>query len=166
MDLPEAQILATSLLSSLAPHCTRAAVAGSVRRGKQRPKDIEIVCIPKTAPADLFGATTSHAWAFARALQRWPLLQGDPLTGRYIQLDIGPCRADIFTASPDYWGLIFVLRTGPKNFNLRLLAALKNREVHMRGGLLYRRGEVLTAPTEHDLFALAQWADIPPHART
>ena len=50
--------LALSLRTTLAPACARIEIAGSIRRGKPAPKDIELVAIPVLVPrrqAMLFG---------------------------------------------------------------------------------------------------------------
>lgn len=49
MMLEEAQYLAGQIVQELTPYCSKIEVAGSIRRGKLAPKDIEIVCIPKFA---------------------------------------------------------------------------------------------------------------------
>ena len=48
MELQQAQALAEELASGLEPGCTRIEIAGSVRRGKPEPHDLEIVAIPKS----------------------------------------------------------------------------------------------------------------------
>ena len=47
VTLQEAQDMAADLIGELAPHFTKALVAGSIRRGKEEIGDIDIVLIPK-----------------------------------------------------------------------------------------------------------------------
>ena len=47
MTLAYAQQMAEALVELLAPACERIEIAGSVRRGKARPNDVEIVAIPR-----------------------------------------------------------------------------------------------------------------------
>ena len=47
MTLAYAQQMAEALVELLAPACERIEIANSVRRGKARPSDVEIVAIPR-----------------------------------------------------------------------------------------------------------------------
>ena len=62
MNLADAEELAYETTQTLARHCTRIAVAGSIRRRKPEVKDIEIVAVPEygigwlpSVANDLFG---------------------------------------------------------------------------------------------------------------
>ena len=56
MNLEQARQIGMEVVEALSPACDRVMIAGSVRRGKAQPKDIEIVYIAKTVKerADLF----------------------------------------------------------------------------------------------------------------
>src|SRR5436309_8123113 len=58
--LPEAERIAAAIVADLAPSCARIQVAGSVRRHKEVVGDIELVAIPRYAPAGLFGDCTAN----------------------------------------------------------------------------------------------------------
>lgn len=47
MNLDYAKQIAEALIEELRPYCERISIAGSIRRGKQEVKDIEIVAVPK-----------------------------------------------------------------------------------------------------------------------
>jgi hypothetical protein len=51
--LPDAERIAAAIVADLAPSCARIQVAGSVRRRTEVVGDIEIVAIPRYAPANL-----------------------------------------------------------------------------------------------------------------
>ena len=46
MELSKARDIADQVIERLRPHCERVQIAGSIRRGKERVKDIEIVASP------------------------------------------------------------------------------------------------------------------------
>lgn len=54
MKLAEAQAIAERVRAELAPFCVRCEIAGSIRRKRPEPRDLEIVCVPKTIPGGLF----------------------------------------------------------------------------------------------------------------
>jgi len=141
----------------LAPHCERIEIAGSIRRKKPQIKDIEIVCIPKKIVAGLFYDETIVHPAFIEAVNRLPKIKGEP-TGKYTQRTwralapnifsishggpdfIGVCiNVDIFIATPENWGLIYALRTGPADFaHYKILKAVSESGYFMRDGYLRR----------------------------
>jgi DNA polymerase/3'-5' exonuclease PolX len=53
--LPDAERIVAAIVADLAPSCARIQVTGSVRRRKEVVGDIEMVAIPRYAPAGLFG---------------------------------------------------------------------------------------------------------------
>jgi DNA polymerase/3'-5' exonuclease PolX len=58
--LADAERIAAAIVADLAPSCARIQVAGSVHRRKEVAGDIEIVAIPRYAPAGLFGDCTGN----------------------------------------------------------------------------------------------------------
>jgi hypothetical protein len=58
--LLDAERIAAAIVADLAPSCARIQVAGSVRRRKEVVGDIEVVVIPRDAPAGLFGDCTAN----------------------------------------------------------------------------------------------------------
>src|SRR6185436_3773422 len=83
VTLTEARQVADALARQMEPYCEQVAVAGSVRRGKPDPKDLEIVAVPTWTHApdqgDLFGEARRpvnrlHEWALrfeAEGHLRW-----------------------------------------------------------------------------------------------
>ena len=113
MDLERAMAVAKKYETLLDPLCERIAIAGSVRRRRPFPGDIEIVCIPKMR----------DMYEFAGIVNSWPAVKCKP-TGHYTQrlLPEG-IKLDLFIATRDNWGLIFAIRTGSKEYSHRVLAA-------------------------------------------
>jgi len=143
-----AHALAADLVDYLIPACERVAIAGSIRRGKPNPKDIELIAIPRyTQSADLFGAAYGEPaslldvalsrlldageWAFDTKLAR----NGK----RYKRLLHAPSQTplDLFIADPARWGVIFAIRTGDSEFSHLLVSHALRMGYHVHEGRLH-----------------------------
>jgi DNA polymerase/3'-5' exonuclease PolX len=154
MILKKAEEIAESIRASLAPHCGRCEIAGSIRRKKSDVGDIEIVAIPKTIPGDLFGGNIARDPAFVDVVHQWPGLKGSPY-GKYTQRWIkGEIKLDLFMAVPDNWGLIYAIRTGSALYSHHVLAeAWVKAGYHGNGGMLrLQDGTAVPVREERDLF--------------
>jgi len=159
-----AAVLARELLDQLRPVCEQAEIAGSVRRQKPDPKDIELVCIPITVPVmNLFadgevGRYDLNRWV--RDLVGWELDRVQPRNGpRWKRLRNlkGALCCDLFITRPEAWGVMFTLRTGPADFSKELMIRCQARGLKVTDGLLYRthrdgKTDLLATPTELSFF--------------
>ena len=143
--LESAKEVADQLVRLLAPHCERIAAAGSIRRKRPQVKDIELLCASKvTSTADLFGRAVTK-WYFLNRRLDALVADGSVLkkradkSGRYsygeqnkllVHVPSG-VPVDVFSASTENWGMSLVVRTGPKEFNVRMMSRF--RELGMRG---------------------------------
>jgi DNA polymerase/3'-5' exonuclease PolX len=142
----------------------RIAIAGSIRRGKPDPKDIELVIEP--APG---GHLENRLWD----LQMTGLLLIDPThkaSGpRYQRRSHQGIGVDIFIVRPPAeWGLILFIRTGPAAFSVRALAQWKrvsNGGFTQAGALRDRFGTIHHTPEESDVFEALQMAPLRPCER-
>lgn len=149
MRLETANMLAHEFLTQLRPHCERAEIAGSIRRHKPQVKDIEIVCVAsieeRTIP-NLFGEIVGDEtinWTLEKLptiLQETGWTIGAKNGDRYKQLihltrDI---KLDLFIV-PDLreWGAVYLIRTGPGEFNKALMTWLLKRGMHLSGNQLH-----------------------------
>jgi len=158
------EIARAQALEILAPHCERIQVAGSIRRGKKTPKDVEIVAIPKRMRADLFDQETVTDPGFCEAVNQWTKIKGEP-TGKYTQrLLPNGVKLDLFLATENNWGLILAIRTGPASYSKDVLV----KRVHemgyqMNAGYLWQDGQADPVPVreETDLYDLLclRWRD-------
>lgn len=167
MEIARALEISERVLGELAPHCDRIAIAGSVRRRKPQVKDIEIVCIPRKAPVDLFGDEMQTDAAFCELVNQWPAVRGKP-TGKYTQRTLPDGIAlDLFMATPENWGVIYAIRTGSAEFSHRVLAGRWCRlgYTSVAGILRDRRGHRVEAREERDLFKLLGIAWVEPECR-
>jgi DNA polymerase/3'-5' exonuclease PolX len=152
MKLDQIEPLANSLVEQLRSACVRIIVAGSIRRRKPEPGDIELVAIPALGHytvADMFDEvreehTVNHlddALATLFDLGDWKL---DPVTPRdgphYKRLRhvaAGMC-CDLFITDRRRWGMIATIRTGPEDFSEELVKLAHRRGMFVRnGGLLH-----------------------------
>lgn len=151
MILQEARALADQIVVQMTPYTDRCEIAGSVRRGKPEVKDIEIVCIPKKTnrgTRDISFAIQIHNIGY--------VVKGDPCMGKYFQVWTPQNIAvDIFTATPDNWGLIYAIRTGSARFSHEVLArGWYQAGYHSNEGMLHRQGIPVPVREEADLFRL------------
>jgi DNA polymerase/3'-5' exonuclease PolX len=71
-------------------------------------------------------------------------------------------KLDLFLTTPDKWGVIFLLRTGSKDFNTALIAHLNTSTLmRIRDGRIMDRGQALDTPEEKDIFEAAglEWVE-------
>ena len=78
MQLCKIQRIANSVLKELKPYCERIEIAGSIRRQKPDPNDIEIVAIPKPYDVGLFES------GIATVINKWQKVKGE-LPCKYTQ---------------------------------------------------------------------------------
>jgi DNA polymerase/3'-5' exonuclease PolX len=173
MLLADALPIAAAVVDLLLPYCERIEIAGSVRRRKPDVGDIEIVCIPRSErPPDLFSdqdfGEARRAQAFIRAAyQIGRVTKGHPIDGKYIQFDRAGVQIDLFTATPDNWGLIYAIRTGSARFSHEVLACGWVRAgYHSLGGMLCTSAHKVPVREEADLFKLIGIPWVPPENRT
>ena len=115
MKLDQARALAIKAKEKLAPFCERIEIGGSIRREKAEPKDIELICIPKTYTTGLFGNSTLRHPDFIKAVQSWKRIKGDA-NGKYTQRQLEGINLDLFMCKEETWGMCFLIRTGPAEF--------------------------------------------------
>jgi DNA polymerase/3'-5' exonuclease PolX len=124
MPLEYAREMADALVELLAPACERIAIAGSVRRKKKFPNDIEVVCEPKLtdrgrnlcdlACEDLLRTGQLEKRPDSRGRHCWGT--GIKRAVFYQGQDYAP--VDLFAViEPRQWGVIYAIRTGPGDFN-------------------------------------------------
>jgi len=149
MDLEHARQLAVALSLALEPGCERINVAGSVRREKPEPHDLEIVAIPRierVSTGNLFGEMSelevdhfepalnavleAGLWEFDPVLKR-----NGPRYKRLREVRTGMC-CDVFLATYAGWGGAMVIRTGPADFSHDLVTLALRQRKHVADGYL------------------------------
>lgn len=158
MNLHEATRTARAAMRHLAPYCERCEIAGSIRRQKQNDiKDVELVVIPKMVPVDMFGMEMQPVPEFLQVVNGWQTFERCANGPKWKQriLPNGE-KLDLFIATPQNWGMIYLIRTGPADYvSKRILGRFKRMGYKSEGGHPTHQGtgEVLNFAEEADIFA-------------
>ena len=164
----------------LAPHCERFEVMGSVRQGKSRVKDIRLLCVSNVhSTAGMLGGSSNH-YALDAVLETYvgdgsifrkrPNKRGHFTFGQANKLLVNfptGIPIDVFSTSVENWGMSEVVRTGPAEFNIRLMQRFKELRMrgHAFGGVTGRNGEMIECPDEKTVFELAKLPWLEPEDR-
>lgn len=151
MKLELIEPLAQDVMQVLAVGCARIIIAGSIRRRKAEPNDIELVAIPNVGTyevRDLFGESIkthtvnrledeigvlidSENWEFDPITRR-----NGPAYKRLRHVESGTC-CDLFITDRRKWGVIATIRTGPGDFSKELVSLAHQRGMFVQVGLLH-----------------------------
>lgn len=176
MALSEALPLANSVVELVRGVTRRAEIAGSIRRCKAEVKDIEIVVIVDDYQA-LFN-DLSKVGMFIKPgvpdVQPWPPKIG----AKYIRMLLhDKIKLDLFVATSDNWGGIYMMRTGsavgPNGAAFTgFVPMMFSRWKKLSGGgkmiggqPSLPDGQLLAVPEEQDMFDLCKVKFIPPQER-
>jgi DNA polymerase (family 10) len=165
LDTAEVEPLAFKILSAIDPYCTRAEVAGSIRRRKSTINDIDIVVLPK--PQSWIQTIKEIRHRFDAVTEK----QGDKLATLYVPFASkqgqGHVQVDLYRASEGTWGILLLIRTGSAQHNIYLcnLAIRKGYSLAYSKGLLNEKGEVIASKTEQEVFQALRLDYIPPEDR-
>jgi len=170
---------ANEIVDLLRPFCDRIEIAGGVRRHKEVPHDIEIVCAPRIEKriiaVGLIGEEkivdeNRFDICIKDAVEAGIFELGDldkagkkaPFGPRYYRLKYKGEKVDIFTVmAPAQWGIIFLIRTGNADFSHWFVQSGWNEGIKVEDGRIVRSGNVIPTPEEADAFkALGlEWID-------
>lgn len=161
--LAEAKAIAEDLLKELQIYCERIEIAGSIRRNRIDPADIDLVIIPKKYETGLFST------GIATVLDRFEKVKGDLVYGESrnaIRLHPKGIRLDIYFCEPENFGLINAIRTGSENFNRTVLIPAINRSGYKcKDGQLTYEDETIDVKEEESLFKLIGLSYVEPQKR-
>ena len=179
---------ADCVVAELMHWCERIAIAGSIRRRKPDPHDIEIVAVPRlehySHQVDMFKTEVrtrnlldekldelKAQGALADRLDR----NGRPAWGpRFKRAMVVSSQTpiDIFSVlAPAQWGVIFAIRTGPAMFGKlvvtkRLDGGAMPLGMRVEDGVLHGLDGVIETPEEEDYFHAIGLPCWPPAVRT
>ena len=179
-----AREVADELMAELRPLCEpeRISIAGSLRRGKAQVGDLEICYVSRIAPSrrpgDMFDSLNSLAdlrldeWLRYGVLAKRPSVDGVYTWGNLNKLAVHvktKLPVDFFGADEAGWWRTLVIRTGPKEFNLKLIAGATARglKLHAYGPAFTdtTSGEVMPCHSEHEFLAMCGREWIKPEER-
>lgn len=167
MTLEHATMLAEELCAALIPFTERCIIAGSIRRKKELPKDIEIVCIPRSEPLkDMFGAETGRErdpgfLKFVGSLER---IKGDP-SGKYTQRIYKGQTVDLFMVTEETWIPLLVIRTGDADFTRKLMTRALKLGLEQKDGQLFGDRGPIAMTEERQYFDVLNLPYIEPELR-
>lgn len=184
VSLADAQAVAYGLVAGLLPGCERVEVAGSIRRRRPDVGDIELVAIPRITPVfGLLGDEPIGEFNGLAEVRDGLIADGtlaphptDPKLGpRYSKLlhPASGLQVDLFSARPETFGLILLIRTGPADYSRRFVTDIRRLGWHVAKGELHRGGlgcgsyacEVVPTPEERDVHATIGLPWVAPAAR-
>ncbi len=135
--------------------------------------DIELLCIPRATDnlfyADALDLSLKAMLAEGTLAQR-PNTKGAVTYGPKNKLLVhvpSGIPVDVFSTDARNWGMSLVVRTGPAEFNVRMMARFKSIGFagHAYGGVTSRNGEELDCPDEETVFRLLGWPFDSPNRR-
>jgi DNA polymerase/3'-5' exonuclease PolX len=170
VELTKAREIADDLKRRLEPVCERVEVAGSIRRQKPNPKDIELLVIPKyNGLADMLDREIQTLMLKGildcRLNKRGHRVYG-PKNKLMLHIPSG-MAVDLFSSTESNWGMALFVRTGPKEWNIRAMSRLHELRMsgHAYGGISNSAGSEFNCPDEETIFRYLQWAYVPPERR-
>jgi len=154
LSLTQAKKIADEIISLLSPYALKISIAGSIRREKLFVKDIEICCVPDT----------SKLYELQNVVNQWHKIKGGSKYQQY-KLSSG-IILDLFYATPENWGNIFLIRTGSAEFS-KWIMGTKTREAGyvQRDGYLWQDNTKVPCPDEETYFRLLGMKWIEPKER-
>ena len=180
----EALTIAANFSINLRGVVDRLAIGGSLRRGVDVVKDIEIVVRPKYFDAgNMLEVKMEHLWENGFVTKRLnrnghEIAWGKPgEDSRFKAFTYRGVAIDLFIVLPDRdWGPTMVLRTGPGEANQALVTTEGKRTrngvwgllpagMRFEDGALWNGSEKLDTPEEVDVFNAIGLPWIPPHLR-
>ena len=177
IELSKANSIANAVLSHIMPSIDRGEIAGSIRRQKDIVGDIEIVAIStqRDRLLSLLSDVGQHIKPGVPGAVPW----SPKASAKYLRVRLQEgMNLDLFMASPENWGGLFLMRTGSgagldgNSFN-GFTPGIFSRWKKLSGGgrmtdcmPTMPTGEQLWIPEEKDFFDLLEMNFVPPAERT
>jgi DNA polymerase/3'-5' exonuclease PolX len=158
VELQKAKEIAEELKKLLTPACERITIAGSIRRQKPDPGDIELLCIPKfNGVIDLLDQRLK--WLIGTRVLEYRLnKRGSIIYGpknkllRHVGSGIG---VDVFSTTEECWAVSLTVRTGGEATNKEIASRAIERGMrwHAYGrGFTMDDGSELVCHSEEEVF--------------
>lgn len=126
LGLSTAKQIAVDICYKLQPFCEKINIAGSIRRFKSLPKDIEIICLAKTQDVnDLFGVKTGQIKnaSFIHIVSKFgEIVKGTPM-GKMMQIKLPEgIMLDLFMPNSFDYYRQYAIRTGSSDYAFKVIA--------------------------------------------
>lgn len=154
--------IAQDVVGQLRPHCHRAELAGSVRRGKDLIGDIEIVAIAKPYDTGLL------KYGLPEVVDQWERVKGKLMPGKtkYTQRILpSGIKLDLFLVNETNFGYHYAIRTGSAAYSKRLAQRWVKMGFKGVDGNLTRDGKIVAVPSEREFYRLLDLKWIEPRFR-
>jgi len=176
MELQQAFSIAEYIKQTIQPATSRAEIAGSIRRLKSEVKDVEIVALVQDY--DVLYQSLNSIGRFIKPsvpdVIDWNFKPG----AKYIRMLLNEnIKLDLFVATPDNWGCLYMMRTGGaigkdgNSFNGFVPGMFSRWKKISNGGKMvgclptHTNGVSIPCPEEQDFFDLLGMDFVPPEER-
>lgn len=133
--------LANKLKKELKPYCKRIEVAGSIRRHKENPRDIDIIIISKDR----------------KKLEEFMSKKGKFIQGggKKSRWKIQGIKVELYYTTPESWGATLLAYSSKKGagIGLRIVARLKGFKLNQYGLFNKKTGKRIAGKTEREIYA-------------
>lgn len=157
----KAEQLAEEVKGWLAPYCSMIEVVGSIRRRCPTVNDIDLVA----KLSDPIGFN----WEIQKMRRAYHQGCIKPLDGSKIKrFKYKGVQVDIYTATPQTWATLLLIRTGSTQHNIKLCALAKVKGWMLKAdgsGLFNEAGERIAGDSEESIFKALGLPFIPPMER-
>lgn len=176
MELTQAFNIANKIKSDISSCVDRVEIAGSIRRQKPEVKDVEIVCMVNDYDR-LFDSLSVHGRFIKPSVPDvidWQFKPG----AKYVRMLLHEgVKLDLFVASPENWGCLYMMRTGGavgkdgNSFNGFVPGMFARWKKLSDGGKMIGclptrpDGSYVACPEEQDFFDLLGMNFVPPEER-
>lgn len=170
MNLSRALKIAEQIEGTLLPWAERIAIAGSIRRRRPSPNDIDLVILPKPGKLGMIKGRCMQNCAVVTDGEQNAIYRLRLPDQSEIQLDLffaRPPARDLLTSTPGNFGSLLVCRTGSKEHNIFLVEHAKRMSLIWKpyAGVFNAAGECLAAESEEQIFQALDLAFIAPERR-
>lgn len=140
---PSVVSVANQVLKDLKPYSEKIEVAGSIRRGKTDPKDVDILLVPK----DVKAIEKIKKYGVKKDQVR---LKGNKIIS-FVKHKI---QVDVYITEPKSWGAMVMFLTGPSGYNigLRIIAKKKGKLLNQYGLFDRKTKRFLAGKTEASIY--------------
>jgi len=156
-QLGEAQIIAAEIRQALEVVAERIEIVGSIRRRLGWVHDIDLVLIPQgewiqKAKGNLQPMPGHNHWFDI------PRLIND-MAGRVIRkgpaiitAEVQGIQVDVYCATEEPWGILMLIKTGPKEFNVELCKRAQRLGMHLNPQTgIWKDGKCIASRTEEEI---------------
>jgi len=168
LPLAEALLIGEKVVEQLAVACERIEIVGSIRRKSPLVHDLDLVVIPqgkwiKNKKDEIVPFPNNNQWfdipRLIKDLDGEIINSGDKLITAVVE----DFQLDINCARKDNWGILYLLKTGPQDFNIQLCNRALRLGKHLMVYFGIWKGEKrFPAEVEIDIFNALELEFIPP----